>query len=131
MVDATTQDGDRVKIAGWFGPPLPASQSDVDHTAFSECPPPATNGRAMVARLDLATTLESSLPGEVELNTGRAVAGTDYVLDFGESAECKSEVEDTGVKLGTLQPHQSTDFAMWVVFVNAITPNSHIRQKRC
>jgi hypothetical protein len=123
VVNATTQGGDAVKVEGWFGPALPSSESDVDQTAFGECPPPATDGRAVVVRLDLATTLESSLSGEVELNTGRAVAGTDYIMGYGSGAQCDSEVEATSAKLGTLQPHQATDFTMWLVFVNAITPN--------
>ncbi len=123
VVNATTQDGDKVKIEGWFGSPLPAGESDIDQTAFSECPPPATDGRAIVVHLDLATTLETSLSGEVELNTGSAVAGTDYVMGYGSGAQCESEAEGTGAKLGTLQPHQSTDFTMWLVSVNAITPN--------
>lgn len=123
VANATTQDGDKVKIEGWFGPPLPAGESDVDQTVLSECPPPATDGRAIVVRLDLATTLESNLSGEVELNTGRAVAGTDYIMGYSEHAQCVSEAEGTAAKLGTLQPHQSTNFTIWLVFVNAITPN--------
>jgi hypothetical protein len=124
VVNATTQQGDTVKIEGWFGPALPASESDVDQTAFNECPAPAPDGRAIVVRLDLSATLESSLSGEVELNTGSAIGGVDYVMGYSSGAQCESGAESTGAKLGTLQPHQATDFTMWVVFVNAITPNN-------
>lgn len=67
VVQGTTQDGDKVKVEGRFGSPLRPSESDVDQTALSSCPPPANDGRAMVVRLDLTATLESSLSGKVDV----------------------------------------------------------------
>ncbi len=125
VVQATTKEGDRVKVEGWFGPPLPASESDVDQTALSECPPPAPDGRAMVVRLDLATTLESSLSGEVELETSYLTGKTvNFVMGFSEGPQCDNgQPGYANIKLGTLQPGESHTFTMWVILPDAITPD--------
>jgi hypothetical protein len=123
VVNATTQEGDKVKVEGRFGPALPASESDVDQTALSECPPPAPDGRAIVVRLDLVTTLESNLSGELGLETSY-IAGrlVNFVLGFSEGARCQNgQPGEVSIKLGTLQPGQSADFTMWVVLPDAIT----------
>src|ERR1039458_10514727 len=126
VTDLDMQGGDKVKLEGWFGPPLPAAESNVDQTALSECPQPTDDGRAIVVALDLTATLESSLSGEVELNLGTLPPETlaEYILGFSSGAQCEAAVENpTGIKLGTLQPHRSTTFALWIAFGNAITPN--------
>jgi hypothetical protein len=125
VVQATTKEGDRVKVEGWFGPPLPAGESDVNQTALSECPPPAPDGRAMVVRLDLTTTLESSLSGEVELETSYLAGKTvNFVMDFSEGPQCDNgQPGEAIIKLGTLQPGESHSFTMWVVLPEAITPD--------
>jgi hypothetical protein len=125
VVNATTQDGDKVKVEGWFGPALPAGESDVDQTALSECPSPASDGRAMVVRLDLTTTLESSLSGEVALEAAHVDSKgiVNFVLGFSEGAHCVTgEANEASIKLGTMQPGQSANFTMWAVLPNAITP---------
>lgn len=125
VVNATTQTGDRVKVEGRFGPALPASESDVDQTALSECPSPASDGRAIVVRLDLATTLKSSLSGEVALEAAHVDSKgiVNFVLGFSEGAHCVTgEANEASIKLGTMQPGQSVNFTMWVVLPNAITP---------
>lgn len=127
VVNAGTNGGDAVKIEGWFGPPVPAGESNVDQTALGECSSPTDDGRAIAVALDLTVTMESSLAGEVELNLGSFSVETlgEYILGFSSGAQCSSaEVNPTGIKLGTLQPHQSTNFSVWVVFINAITPNA-------
>jgi hypothetical protein len=127
VVNTGTSDGDAVKIQGWFGPALPASESNVDQTTLSECGTDAGDGRAMVVALDLTVTLESSLAGEVELNLGSMSSEVlaEYIFGYSSGAQCTpAEVNPvTGIKLGRLQPHQSTTFPMWVVLINAITPN--------
>jgi hypothetical protein len=124
-VNATTQQGDRVKVEGRFGSPLPSSQSDVDQSALAGCPPPAPDGRAVVVRLDLTTTLESNLAGEVGLDTGFVYARPiNFVMGYSQGATCVyGEPTNTKVSLGTLQPHQSADFTMWLVLPDAITPD--------
>ena len=123
--NATTQEGDRVKVEGRFGSPLPTSQSDVDQSALAGCPPPAPDGRAVVVRLDLTTTLESNLAGEVGLDTGFVYARpVNFVMGNSQGAACEyGEPTNTKVSLGTLQPHQSANFTMWLVLPDAITPN--------
>jgi hypothetical protein len=125
VINATTQDGDKVSVEGRFGPALPASESDVDQTALSECPSPASDGRAMVVRLDLTATLESSLAGEVALEAAHVDSKgiVNFVLGFSEGARCVAgEANEASIKLGTMQPGQSANFTMWIVLPNAITP---------
>ncbi len=126
IVNATTQEGDKVKVEGRFGPPLPVSESDVDQTALSECPPPAPDGRAVIVRLDLTTTLESNLSGEVGLVTSFAHGRTvNFVMGFSQGARCDlGEPGNTSVNLGSLQPQQSANFTMWVVLPDAVTPEN-------
>ncbi len=127
VVNAGTHAGDAVKIEGWFGPPMPAGESSVEQTALSQCASPTDDGRAIVVALDVTATMESSLAGEVELNLGTFAPETlaEYVLGFSSGAQCEAGVgsHGPGIKLGTLQPHQSAHFAMWIAFINAITPS--------
>lgn len=112
VISSTTQDGDKVKVEGRFGPALPASESDVDQTALSECPQPTPDGRAFVVRLDLTTTVESSLAGEVTLETAHVDGGgiVNFVMGFSEGAHCDAgEPNEASVKLGMLQPGQPMD----------------------
>ena len=124
VLQGTTQEGDKVKVEGRFGSPLRPSESDVDQTALSECPPPAPDGRALVVRLDLTTTLESSLAGEVEVDAS-PIAGpmVSFVMGFKEGARCEGgQPQNVVVNFGSMKPGQSVNFTMWVVLPDAITP---------
>jgi hypothetical protein len=132
VVNATTQEGDTVKVEGWFGPTLPASESDVDQSALSECPAPAPDGRAIVVRLDLTTTLESSIAGQVGLETSYVHGQlANFVMGYSQGAQCElGEPNATSASLGTIQPGQSSNFTMWIVLPDAITPdNPHPSEK--
>ena len=124
VVHGTTQAGDKVKVEGRFGLPLRPSESDVDQTALSECTPPAPDGRELVVRLDLTTTLESSLAGEVTLSTTPIVGPlVSFVMGFKEGARCEGgQPQNAEANFGTMQPGQSVNFTMWVVLPDAITP---------
>ena len=124
VVQGTTQEGDKVKVEGSFGSPLRPSESDVDQTALSECTPPAPDGRELVVRLDLTTTLESSLAGEVTLSTSPIVGPlVSFVMGFKEGARCEGgEPKNAEANFGSVQPGQSVSFTMWVVLPDAITP---------
>lgn len=125
VVQGTTSDGDKVKVEGSFGLPLPPNESDVDQTALGECTPPAPDGRELVVRLDLTTTLESSLAGEVTLSTSPVVGPlVSFVMGFKEGARCEGgEPKNAEANFGSVQPGQSVSFTMWVVLPDAITPN--------
>jgi hypothetical protein len=127
VVQGTTQKGDKVKVEGRFGSPLRPSESDVDQTALEECPPPAPDGRALVVRLDVSTTLESSLAGEVELSVTHIEAAgaiVNFVMGFQEGPRCESgESGNALAKFASVQPGRSVSFTMWVVLPDAITPN--------
>lgn len=124
----TTENGDHVRVEGRFGPTLPASESDVDQAVLSECP--GYDGREMVTRLDLTATLESSLSGTVVLYgfippISQVSHLVDYVLGYSEGPTCDlvNEESEISINFGTLQPHQPANFTMWVVLLDAITPN--------
>lgn len=135
-ISGHTEHGDEVHVEGRFGPILPPSESDVDQTALKSCPD-ADDGRELVRRLDITTTITSSLPGEVrvgsfvarleEEESQSAHILLDYVLDSPEASGCyrdSGENEGGGiVNLGTLQPHEPHRFTMWVVLPDAITPS--------
>lgn len=124
VVQGATQDGDKVKVEGHFGSPLRPSESDVDQAALSECTPPAPDGRELVVRLDLTTTLESSLAGEVTLSTTPIVGPlVSFVMGFKEGPRCEGgEPKNAEASFGSVQPGQSVNFTMWVVLPDAITP---------
>ncbi len=113
-----------MKVEGSFGSPLRPSESDVDQTTLSECTPPAPDGRELVVRLDLTTTLESSLAGEVTLSTTPIVGPlVSFVMGFKEGARCEGgEQKNAEASFGSVQPGQSVNFTMWVVLPDAITP---------
>lgn len=129
IASLSAEGGDEVTTKGWFGTAVPASASNVDQAALSECPEPANDGHAMVVELDLVTTITSSLSGKVTLFAaavnGYGYPAVDFVMGFSEGASCRDTIEGGGasVNLGTLQPHQPHDFTVWVVLPNAITPN--------
>lgn len=126
--EGSTENGDKLRIEGRFGPILPASESDVDQTVLAECP--RYDDRELVTRLDLTTTIESSLSGTVMLvgfvpPLSEVSHLVDYVLGFSEGPSCTLAAEESGpsINLGTLQPHQPVNFTMWVVLLDAITPS--------
>ncbi len=124
VVHGATQDGDKVKVEGRFGSPLRPSESDVDQTALSECTQPAPDGRELIVRLDLTTTLESSLAGEVTVSTSPIVGPlVSFVMGFKEGARCEGgQPQNAEANFGSMQPGQSVSFTMWVVLPDAITP---------
>lgn len=129
VVRATTEQGDRVKMEGWFGPALTTQESDVEGSALSECPEPANDGRAMVVKLEMAITLESSLSGKVGFSTGNVAGGSTtqqvmaFVMGNGSRASCgNGEPSATTGEVGTMQPHETQHYTMWLVLPNAITP---------
>jgi hypothetical protein len=130
VLHSTTEQGDTVKIEGWFGRALPASESDVEPSALSGCPPPANDGRAIVVKLDLAVTLESSLAGKVGFQTGDVAGGSTtqqlmaFVMDYSSGATClRGEPSATTAELGTMQPGETRHFTIWLVLPDAITPS--------
>jgi hypothetical protein len=125
VVHTTTKEGDRVKVEGRFGPALPANQSNVEEAVLGGCTPPANTGRAIVVQLDLTATLESSLSGQLDLETEAIPGGSmSFVMGYSQGASCVSgEPGVARAELGTLQPHQSASFTMWAVLADAITSN--------
>ena len=134
VLNEQSQSGDKLKLEGRFGLPLPAGESDVDQNALNECP--GVDGRELITRLDVTATIESGLPAHVMLvnfSAASVTGGLAFVTDNSEGASCssggndaigeESEEEARSPDLGTLQPHEPHSVTMWVVLGDAITPN--------
>jgi hypothetical protein len=129
VLNEQSQSGDKLKLEGRFGPVLPASESDVDQSALSECP--EVDGRELITRLDVTATIESGLAATVDLKpplTSSVTSLVDFMLNNSEGLVCtRGYAESEGApttELGTMQPHEPSDVTMWLVLVNAITPNN-------
>lgn len=118
VLTGQTAEGDKVRVEGRFGPALPPARTDADQTALGVCA--QADGRELVARLDLTTTIQSSLAGSVTLKgfIGDSKNMTEFLMGYTEDPRCNTEVE-----LGTLQPHVPHSFTLWVILGKAITPN--------
>jgi hypothetical protein len=134
ILNETTRSGDKLKLEGRFGLPLPVDESDVDKNALGECP--GFDGRELITRLDVTATIESGLPARVMLvnfSTSSVTGELAFVTDNSEGASCssggndaigeESEEEARSPDLGTLQPHEPHNVTIWVVLGDAITPN--------
>lgn len=129
VLHTTTEQGDRVKMEGWFGPAQTQQESDVEASALSGCPPPANDGRAMVVNLETAITLESSLSGSVGFSTGNVPLSNmgqqfmAFVMGYSSGPTCvHGEPSATTIELHTMQPGETRHFTIWVVLPDAITP---------
>jgi hypothetical protein len=124
-VHGATPKGDEVRIEGWLGPPSPVNGSEVQQAAVEGCAAPASDGRAVIVRLDLTTTIESSLSGEVELAIGLGNEGSlpYFLLGTSQGAVCDGR-EGTTIHLGTLQPGQPSHVTVWLVLADAVSPKN-------
>jgi hypothetical protein len=126
VVTGQTAEGDKVRVEGRFGPALPPTQSDADQTAVNECS--LSDGRELIARLDLVTTIESNLAGQVTIDgfhtLGSSKGFTEFLMGYSEGATCHpGNLPASEVELGSLQPHVPHPFTLWVILDKAITPN--------
>jgi hypothetical protein len=122
--EGSTESGDKVRIEGRFGQPLSPSEAGVNQNALEGCPQYAA-GRDLVVQVELLTTIESSLSGNVTVEgfDFTLPKEVDYVLDFSEGTICKFAGEnEVSINMGTLQPHQPDHFTMWAVLLGAVTP---------
>ena len=124
----TTQNGDKFRLEGRYGPIQTASETEVNHEVLDDCP--SADGRELIAELALTATIESSLPGQVIV--GGFVPPyadvshlIDLILGYSDGPTCETVTEESqiAINLGTLQPHEPHVFVMWVVLPDAITPN--------
>jgi hypothetical protein len=132
VIQTRGQTGDKVKLEGRFGPPLPVSESDADHTVLGECP--SADGREMTVRLALTATVESSLSGDVSLMNLKTVdpgfnidaRRLDFLMAYTEGPRCYGVTSEQppGVDFGRLAPNHSSSFTLWVVLPDAITPDN-------
>jgi hypothetical protein len=126
VLQGQTTEGDRVRVEGRFGPALPPAQTDANQTALRECD--EATGRELIARLDLVTTIQSGLAGQVtikELHTLSNTKGlTEFLMGYTEGPTCHpGDLPASEIELGTLQPHRPHPFTLWAILGKAITAN--------
>jgi hypothetical protein len=119
-IAAKNSGGDRVLVAGSFGPPVAQTRSDADQSALKECLT-ASDGRALVVRMDLEITVQSGLPTDVGLsNFGFDGGLISFLMGYSAGADCQ---QGNTVSFH-LAPHQPAHFTIWLVLGDAITANN-------
>lgn len=126
VLKSKNEDGDRVSVEGRFGQALPLAQSDANQSAVGQCP--QSDGRELVAHLELTTTIRSSLAADVVLDDfltdGQASRQTEFLMGYTNGPTCESEAGiNHKVDLGTLQPRIPHRFSIWIILDDAVTPN--------
>lgn len=128
VLHEATDEGDKLKLEGRFGPVLPPTESDVNQETLSECP--GAIGRELVTRLDVTVTLESNLSANVALDLPEFpeyAQQTDVAVEDSEGPSCSSggtgSVERAFAANWRLQPHESQTVTMWFLLLRAVTPN--------
>jgi hypothetical protein len=119
--------GDRAQVLGHFGRATTLGGSDADQEALASCSG-AANSRAMVVRLDLRTTITSSLAAHVELSGFNRDAAyptysMQFLMNYTDGPECGDGGLSQVVDLGELEPSVPHDFTLWVLLEDAISPN--------
>jgi hypothetical protein len=127
VIVGRTDSGDKVQILGHVGEATALEESDADQDALATCSG-ASDGRAMVVRLDLRTTVTSGLPAQVRLtrfswDSGYSSYSMSYLMGYSDGPQCGDGGLEQIVDLGELQPNQPADFTVWVVLDDAITPD--------
>jgi hypothetical protein len=126
---ASTTQGDRLSVEGRVGPLVRPGEAGVpSQQSLGECPGLA--GRERFIRIELAATIDSSLAGTVELTVPQPgninfETPIEYLNESGERVECATtqNADTMRINLGSLQPHQQSQFAtLWVIVVEAVTP---------
>ncbi len=95
-------------------------------TAVNECS--LSDGRELIARLDLTTTIQSNLAGQVTIDGFHTLTNskglTEFLMGYSEGATCHpGNLPASEVELGSLQPHVPHLFTLWAILDKAITPN--------
>jgi hypothetical protein len=126
VLTGQTAEGDKVRVEGRFGPALPPAQSDANQTAVNECS--LSDGRELIARLDLITTIQSNLAGQVTIDGFHTLTNskglTELLMGYSGGATCHpGNLPASEVELGSLQPHVPHPFTLWAILDKAITPN--------
>jgi hypothetical protein len=119
--------GDRAQVLGHVGRATTLGGSDADQEALANCSG-AANGRAMVARLDLRTTVTSSLAAHVELSgfnsdSAYSIYQAQFLMNYSEGPECGDGGLSQVIDLGDVEPNTPHDFTLWIVLANAISPD--------
>jgi hypothetical protein len=134
VIVGRTDSGDKVQILGHVGEATTLEESDADQTALATCSG-ASNGRAMVVRLDLQTTVTSGLPAQVRLtefswDSAYSTYAMDFLMNYSDGPQCGNGGLEQVVDLGELQPNQPADFSLWAVLDDAITPDDPSPSKK-
>jgi hypothetical protein len=123
-IRAEASDGDTVLITGRLSEPKPQAQSDAEPSGLSECLG-SNDQRALIVKLTLEVTVESSLAADVGLSnfqTSGHSTGTpmSYLMGYSTGESCEPGNE---VTLRQVQPHATSDFTIWLLLPDATTPD--------
>jgi hypothetical protein len=123
-IRAEASDGDTVLITGHLSEPIPQAQSDAEPSGLSECLG-SNDQRALIVKLTLEVTVESSLATDVGLSnfqTAEHSTGTpmSYLMGYSTGESCEP---GNDVTLRQIQPHATSDFTIWLLLPDAITPD--------
>ena len=123
---AANSEGDSVVTEGRFGTPTVLNRTGIPASVLAECG--RGDGRELAVRLELTTTVRSSLAIKVGMGDFRSSAsadnGTRFIMDYHEGPGCLSQAATTEseIELGLLAPHALHEFTAWVILEEAITP---------
>ena len=120
VIRQTTESGVAVKVEGRFGPPLPASGSDVDQVTLRRCP--YHLGNALVVRLDMAASIESGQPGDVQVDLGNAPIEHELLVITPTSGCRHGGVNAATANFGELSPQSRGHATAWIILPQVAAP---------
>jgi hypothetical protein len=120
VIRQTTESGVAVKVEGRLGPPLAASESDVDQATLRRCP--YHLGNALVVRLDMTASIESGQPGDVQLDLGNAPIEHELLVITPSSGCRHGGVNAATANFGELSAQSAGHATAWIVLPQVAAP---------
>lgn len=120
VIRQTTESGVAVKVEGRLGPPLAASESDVDQATLRRCP--YHLGNALVVRLDMTASIESGQPGDVQLDLGNAPIEHELLVITRSSGCRHGGVNAATANFGELSAQPAGHATAWIVLPRVAAP---------
>ncbi len=120
VIRQTTESGIAVKVEGRLGPPLPASESDVDKAMLRRCPYHLEH--ALIVRLDMTASIESGQAGDVQLNLGTEPIEHELLVITPTSGCRHGGVNAATAAFGELSSRSTGHTTAWIVLPQVVAP---------
>jgi hypothetical protein len=120
VIRQTTESGVAVKVEGRLGPPLAASEADVNPATLRRCP--YHLGKALVVRLDMTASIESGQPGDVQLDLGNAPIEHEMLVITSASGCRHGGVNAATANFGELSAQSAGHAIAWIVLPQVAAP---------